>query len=223
MEAKDMKLLMIFGTLFTLLWPGGVLAEQNIKPLYSAKIVFDSSGKAEVTTQSTRKQSNEVDTDSIQLSLMFYAYAMNRAPESKRNDLLNQAQRIVSAVATEDGLVRADILKNNPLVTGVAKENAGKGFEAVFGAIGGKGNTMNVKPIGDSESVLIPSVFYLFQDTITHLSAGGLRLLALALGGTNKWYREKGQASDPQSISQAPAYGLNLAVDIISKLSGVKI
>ncbi|MDX1386916.1 MAG: hypothetical protein R3257_04950, partial [bacterium] len=145
-----MKPLLILWTLLVVLLPQGALAQQNIKPLYTAKILFDASGKAKVTTKTHRQKPDEVATDMIQLSLMYYAYAMNRAPEDKRNDLLNQAQRIVTMVATEGGLVRADILKNNSLIQGVPKDAEGKGFNLTFGAIEGKGNTMDVQPIGDA-------------------------------------------------------------------------
>ncbi len=69
---------------------------------------------------------------------------------------------------------------------------------------------------------LAPTTLYLIQDNIKTLSESGLRLMVLAMGGMNKWYREVGKASDPNSVSKAPSYALNLAVDIVEKLGGKK-
>jgi hypothetical protein len=38
----------------------------------------------------------------------------------------------------------------------------------------------------------------------------------------NKWYREIGQAASPESVSQAPSYGLTVAVEILEKVGGMK-
>jgi hypothetical protein len=159
-------------------------------------------------------------TNKIQSILMFYAYAMNQIEEGQRSNLLNATQGIVSRVATEGGLQRADILKNNTILTLAKGDAKGQGYQLTFSSVSKEGNTLDVKALGENGTLLGPSVIYLFQDAIKTLPDNGLRLMVLALGGMNKWYREVGKASDPNSLSQAPAYGLNLAVDIISKFSG---
>ena len=79
-----------------------------------------------------------------------------------------------------------------------------------------------MKPATLDSKFLAPAVLYIFQDQIKALSESGLRLMVLAMGGMNKWYREIGKASDSNSVAKAPAYALNLAVDILEKLSGKK-
>jgi hypothetical protein len=102
-------------------------------------------------------------------------------------------------------------------------DTKGQGYSLNFSAVPNQGNVLEVKALGENATLLGPSVFYLFQDAVKTLPDNGLRLMVLALGGMNKWYREVGKASDPNSLSQAPVYGLNLAVDIISKFSGQSI
>lgn len=209
--------------LFSVVIPQISWGQADLKPQLSTKIVYDASGKPKIEIDDHGQSTNDTATNKIQTSLMFYSYAMNQVPEAKRSAFLNQAQLIVTAVATEQGIKRANILKGNPQVQNIPSGDDGRGYNLTFGALGKKGNSLKVDPIGSAEGLLEASVFYVFQDTINTVPIPGLRLLALALGGTNKWYRELGKASDPNSVSQAPAYGLNLALDIISKLSGTKL
>lgn len=202
------------------LLPSGFAGES--KTLLDTKIVFDKQGKGKVSYKSQEKGNSET-TNKIQSALIFYAFAMNQSEDSKRTPLLNQVQRSITQIATDQGLMRPDLLKNNNLASGVKPDAAEKGFDLVFGVVPNQGNSLEVKPIGDSKSLMAPAVFYLFQDMVTNLPDGGLRLMAIALGGMNKWYRQVGKASDPASISQAPSYGLNIAVDILAKVSGKKM
>ncbi len=198
-------------------------ADDAFKPQLTTKVLFDASGKPNIDVNAHGQNPNETATNKIQSALMFYAYAVNQETGAKQSSVISQGQLIVTAVATEDGMKRANILTANPLVKNNPAGEANRGFELSFGSLGTKGNSLKVNPIGNAEGLLVPSVFYVFQETINTVPVNGLRLIALALGGTNKWYREVGKASDPNSVSQAPAYGLNLAVDIISKLSGAKL
>lgn len=196
---------------------------QAAKPLLATRMEYAETPQPKVTFNTYGLSEQDNASNKIQSALMFYAYAMNQIEEANRAALLNEAQGIVSKVATEAGLKRPDILKNNPILNLAKGETKGQGYALDFSAVPNQGNTLEVKVLGNNPALLGPSVFYLFQDAVKTLPDNGLRLLVLALGGMNKWYREVGKASDPNSLSQAPAYGLNLAVDILSKFSGQKI
>lgn len=198
----------------------GAAGEKN---LLGTKILFNEQGKAKVSYNIQGQSVPDITSNKIQSAMIFYAFAMNRIPDGERVPLMNQMQKLISRVATEEGIQRPDIILGNPLLAKIGSDAKGKGFELDFGAISGQGNSLDVKPLAGSDNIWGPSVIYLFQDLIKNVPDSGLRLVALSLGGMNKWYREKGKASDPNSVSQAPAYGLNLAVDILSKLSGQKI
>jgi hypothetical protein len=196
---------------------------QAAKPLLGTQVTYSASPPPQVSFDTHGLSAQDIASNKIQSALMFYAYAMNQIEEAHRTPLLNEVQNIVSKVATEAGLKRPDILKNNPILNLAKGDTKGQGYSLNFSAVPNQGNVLDVKALGQNGTLLGPSVFYLFQDAVKTLPDSGLRLMVLALGGMNKWYREVGKASDPNSLSQAPAYGLNLAVDIISKFSGQKI
>ena len=219
-----MRRILSFALLAILLGlPLGSHAEETLKPSLTTKILYNTSGKPKIEVNSHDQTPNDTATNKIQTALTFYSYALNQVPEANQSAVQNQAQLIVTEVATEAGIKRANILSGNPLIQNVPSGEGERGFELVFGTLGTKGNSLKVNPIGKTDGLLVPSIFYLFQETINTVPDNGLRLIALALGGTNKWYREIGKATDPNSVSQAPAYGLNLALDILSKLSGTKL
>lgn len=196
---------------------------QTAKVILDTKIDYGAGTAPKIDFNVQGQSQPETVSNKIQSNLMFYAFAMNQIEDGQRNNLLNQTQSIVTRVATESGLQRPDILKGNPILNLAKGETKGQGYDLVLSNHPGQGNMLDVKAVGTNATLLGPSVFYLFQNSIKTLPDSGLRLMVLALGGMNKWYREMGKASDPNSLSQAPAYGLNLAVDIISKLSGQKI
>ncbi len=191
--------------------------------LLDTQILFDKAGKGKVSYQGHDKDAKQVEGSKIESALVFYAYAMNQVPEGQRNPLMNQVQGIVTKVVTTDGLKRADILSGNPLVENVGSDSGDKGFNLLYARETGKGNILEVKPVEGSGTLWGPAVFYYFQDLVQNLSDNGVRLMVIAIGGMNKWYREVGKASDVASVSQAPVYGLNIALDIFSKISGEKI
>ena len=196
-----------------------VWAQAN-KPLLTTKVSYGPTPPPQVTFDTHGQTAQDTATNKIQSTLMFYAYVMNQIDEAQRSNLLNEAQNIVTRTATEGGLKRPDILKDNKILAMAKGDTKGQGYNLDFSAVPKEGNVLDVKPLGENATLLGPSVFYVFQDAIKTLPDNGLRLMVLALGGMNKWYREVGKASDPNSLSQAPAYGLNLAVDILSKFSG---
>lgn len=196
---------------------------QAAKPLLTTQLTYAELPQPKIAFDTHGLSAQDNASNKIQSTLMFYAYAMNQIEDSHRTTLLNEAQNIVTKVATEQGLKRPDILKGSPILQLTKGETKGQGYNLNFSAVPNQGNMLDVKALGENGTLLGPSVFYLFQDAVKTLPESGLRLMVLALGGMNKWYREVGKASDPNSLSQAPAYGLNLAVDIISKFSGQKI
>jgi hypothetical protein len=199
------------------------VSAQGGKPLLDTQIVFQGGGKGRVSYTSHVAPTQSVDLYKVESALIFYAYAMQQLGDQANKDLLNQMQRSISRVATEQGLQRADLLADNPIVSTAGKDSEAKGFDLKFEEIAGQGHGLNVLPKEGSEKWVAPAVIYYFQDLVNNLPESALRITVLAVGGMNKWYREEGKASDPGSLSKAPAYGLNLAVDIIGKLSGQKI
>jgi len=203
--------------------PSPLAWAENVKPLLETKIVFDGEGKSKVSYDTHGQSDKDTVSNKIQSSLIFYAYAMNQMDSKTQTTLLNEIQKMVGFVATDEGLKRPNFIKHNPYMPKPNPELAGKGFDLTFSALPGKGNNLNVKPMGEDNTLKIPAVLSQFQDLITNLPTEGLRLMVLAMGGMNKWYREIGKASDANSVSKAPSYGLNLAVDILAKVSGKKI
>jgi hypothetical protein len=208
---------------FVLILSGAVSWAQAAKELLGTQVSYGPSPQPQITFNTHGLSEQDNASNKIQSALMFYAYAMNQIEDTHRSALLNEAQTIISKVATEGGLKRPDILKGNTVLNLAKGETKGQGYTLNFSAVPNQGNVMEVKALGENGTLLGPSVFFIFQEAVKTLPDNGLRLMVLALGGMNKWYREVGKASDPNSLSQAPAYGLNLAVDIISKFSGQNI
>jgi hypothetical protein len=196
---------------------------QSSKSLVQTTISFAKDGSAKVTHQSLKASPDEVSTVKIETAMLFYAYTMNKLDSVGQKALMNQVQSVVTKVATDNGLVRANFLANNPVLQTYKRNPVEQNLQITLSEIKGLGHQIVVTPGSPPAASLSPAVLYLFQDLTNFLPEGGLRLMVLAMGGINKWYREIGQASNPDSIIQAPAYALNLAVDILSKLSGKKI
>ncbi|MFO1462814.1 MAG: hypothetical protein U1F66_03490 [bacterium] len=210
-----------FAMMAALFLPAMALA-QTAKPLLVAKVAYGPDGVGKVSYDTKGITGQDVDSNKIQSTLVFYALAMNRLDLDSGKALINQVQAAVSKVATEQGMVRADIVKGNPLLKPLLDAPAEQSIELTFSEQPGKGVALEVKPEGFDAKFLAPTTLYLIQDNIKTLSESGLRLMVLAMGGMNKWYREVGKASDPDSVSKAPSYALNLAVDIVEKLGGKK-
>ncbi|HCU24714.1 MAG TPA: hypothetical protein DF383_06835 [Deltaproteobacteria bacterium] len=191
------------------------------KTLLDAKIVFSKDGAAQVSYGVRSGSAQDIETNKIETSLVFYALAMNKLG-AEGSALMNQVQSIVTRVATEQGMVRADIVKENPLLKPLQAAPVEQTVNLIFASAGGSGHSLEVKPETLDAKFWAPATIYLLQDQVKNLNESGLRLLVLAIGGMNKWYREIGKAADPQSVSQAPSYALNLAVDILQKLGGRK-
>jgi len=208
------------GFLLSLFGAAQPLQAQITKPILDTKIVFAKDGSATVSYNTFGAPTQDAETSKIESALVFYAYTMNKLDETKRKELMGEVQAAVSKLATDKGLVRADIVKNVPLIRPLAQEPSKEGISIKFGEMAGKEHSMDIQPPDGGGLPMDAAVLYYFQDLTKGLSSSGLRLMTLSMGGINKWYREKGQASDPNSVSQAPAYALNLAVDIIEKLSG---
>ncbi|MCP5468706.1 MAG: hypothetical protein H7A32_05510 [Deltaproteobacteria bacterium] len=192
--------------------------------LLETTISFNEKGKAQVSYDS-KSSSQDVLTNKINSALVLYAYVMHHTKENQRVPLLNQVQRSVQKIATGSGLKRADLITGNSLANLTGKEIANKGLKIALSKELGKGNSIEVIPLEGSEEILLPSVFYMFQDLTDNLSENGLRFMVLAMGAMNKCYREvpgcKGE--NAESMVKAPSYGLNLAVQIISKVTGAEI
>lgn len=214
------KLLRICAVLIMLALPtlGHAQAE---KVLLVTKIAFGPDGSAKVTYDTKGNATQEVESSKIQSALIFYALAMNKLDSESGKALINQVQAAVSKIATEQGMARADLLKGNPLLGPLQASPTEQNLDLIFSQVG-KSNSFELKPDGFDSKFLAPGVIYLFQDQVKGLSESGLRLLVLSMGGMNKWYREIGKASDADSVAKAPAYALNLAVDIVEKLSSKK-
>jgi hypothetical protein len=213
------KLLMILPFLAL---PQGLKA-QAAKPLLDSKIVFAPDGTAKVSYNDYGSKAEALESSKIESTLILYALAMNKVDAATSTALMNQVQGAVSKIATEQGLVRADIVKNNPMLKPVQGAPAEQSVTLAFAELGAKGgHSLEVKPDNIDVKYLAPAALYLIQDQVKNLSESGVRLLVLSMGGMNKWYREIGKASDPESVGKAPSYALNLAVDILQKLSGGK-
>lgn len=211
-----LKLLMILPFLAL---PQGLKA-QAAKPLLDTTIAFAPDGTAKVSYNDFGTKAEALESSKIEATLIFYALAMNRVDLETGKALMNQVQGAVSKIATEQGLVRADITKANPLLKPVQGAAAAQSVALAFAELPGKGgHSLEVKPENVDAKYYAPATLYLIQDQVKNLSESGLRLLVLSMGGMNKWYREIGKASDPESVGKAPSYALNLAVDILQKLS----
>ncbi len=195
---------------------------QAAKTLLTAKVVFGPDGVGKVTYDTKGQVGKDLDGNKIQSTLVFYALAMNHLDADSGKALINQVQTAVTKVATEQGMIRADIVKSNPLLKPLLDAPAEQTLQIDYTELPGKGLGMEVKPENFDTKFLAPTTLYLIQDNIKTLSESGLRLMVLAMGGMNKWYREVGKASDPDSVSKAPSYALNLAVDIVEKLGSAK-
>lgn len=214
---------MKFGFLMVFLSPFFFLSSGNAqaaKPLLDTTLTFAADGTATVKYMSYQKSGKDVEPDKIESALVFYALAMNKLDEASRKTLLGQIQGAVGRIATEKGLQRADVAKGASFVKPFAQAPDPAALKIVFAELPGQGHTLELQPENIGPLPLNSAVVYYFQDLTQNLSENGLRLMVLAMGGMNKWYREVGQASSPESVSQAPAYGLNLAVEILEKLSG---
>ena len=199
------------------------LRAQAAKPLLDSKIVFAPDGQAKVSYNDYGSKAEALESSKIESALIFYAVAMNRLDLETGKSLMNQIQGAVSKIATEQGMVRADIVKANPILKPVQGAAAEQTVTLAFAELAGKGgHSLEVKPENLEVKYLAPATLYLIQDQVKNLSESGLRLLVLSMGGMNKWYREIGKASDPDSVGKAPSYALNLAVDILQKLSAGK-
>ncbi len=196
---------------------------QATKPLASSHIAFSKDGKVKVSYLPLGASPQDLDTYKIETAMLFYAFAMNKLDSAAQKSLMTQVQKGVSSIATDQGLKRGDLIKNNPVIQAYVKNPVEQNLEIKFSEISGKGNQIEILPQAFPVSALAPAVLYFFQDLTNTLPEGGLRLMVLAMGGMNKWYREIGKASDPNSLIQAPVYALNLAVDIVSKISGKKM
>jgi len=215
------RLLPILGLLIL---PGFAQAQTApaAKTLLATKIAFGPDGNAKVSYDAKGQAGKDVDGNKIESTLVFYAFAMSRLDSDSGKVLLNQVQASISKVATEQGMVRADILKGNPVMKPLQDAPAAQTIDLIFSEAGGKAHSLEMKPETIDIKFLAPATMALIQDQVKGLSESGLRLMVLAMGGMNKWYREVGKASDPDSLVKAPAYGLNLALDILEKLSGKK-
>lgn len=195
---------------------------QEVQKQLETKISFESNGSAKITYNKHDKSIDETTTNQLQSALLFYGYGMNALDQEKRMTFLNGTQKIVFQVASEEGLKRADILKGNALAK--IDENAlkAKGFDLTFGAIANQGNTLEVKELGEKDpNVFIPATFWLFQDMIKNMPENGLRFFILALGATNKWYRDnKDKIGEPSSIAAASSHGLKTAAEIMEAVAG---
>lgn len=219
LRSTCLKLLMILPCLAL---PQGLLA-QAAKPLLDSKILFTPDGQAKVSYNDYGSKGDALESSKIESTLIFYALAMNKADLATSKTLMSQVQGAVGKIATEQGMVRADILKGNPMLKAVQGASAEQSLSLAFAELANKGgHSLEVKPDAIDPKYWAPAALYLIQDQIKNLSESGLRLFVLAMGGMNKWYREIGKASDPESVGKAPSYALNLAVDILQKLSGKK-
>jgi hypothetical protein len=190
---------------------------QSAKPVLDTRIVYTSGGVAKVGHVSKSKP-EDTETNKIMASMIFYAYVMNKLDADARKVLINQVQVAVSQVATETGLQRPNILKDNILLKPLASATP-KEVVITLSELSGQGFSLEVKPEALENTYLTAGVLNLYQDLIQQLPESGLRLLVLAMGAMNKFYRDGADPSDPANISKAPAYALNLAVDIITKVS----
>jgi len=218
---KRFRMFRLFPLIGVMLMPS-LSFGQAAKTLLTAKIVYGPDGVGKVAYDPKGLVGKDVDGNKIQSTLVFYALAMNRLDLDSGKALINQVQAAVNKVATEQGMIRADIVKGNPLLKPLLDAPAEQSLEINYTELPGKGLGMEVKPESFDAKFLAPTTLYLIQDNIKTLSESGLRLMVLAMGGMNKWYREVGKASDPDSVSKAPSYALNLAVDIVEKLGGKK-
>ncbi|HEX5033211.1 MAG TPA: hypothetical protein VFW62_01910, partial [bacterium] len=214
--------LKLFVFLSTLALPQALQA-QAAKPLLDSKIVFAPDGQAKVSYNDYGSKAEALESSKIESTLIFYALTMNKVDLDTGKALMGQVQGAVSKIATEQGMVRADIVKANPMLKPVQGAPAEQSVTLAFAELAGKGgHSLELKPDNLDVKYLAPATLYLIQDQVKNLSESGLRLLVLSMGGMNKWYREIGKASDPESVGKAPSYALNLAVDILQKLSGGK-
>ncbi|MBI2335171.1 MAG: hypothetical protein HYU97_00190 [Deltaproteobacteria bacterium] len=168
---------------------------------------------------------NTVDNESykIQLTLMWYANVLHRLGTSESaNKLRDEVQKGVQTIASEKGLLRANLLEKSIFIKNVQSKGL-KTWTGVLWTLEGKGTVLDF-PIGpeDIEMYGPASAIAVIHENTRSLSENGLRLLVLALGGMNKWYREQGSSTDQQSIVKATAYGLSMASDIVQKLAGTQ-
>lgn len=218
-----MSLRRALGALFPailLICPSLAQAQGASKVVLETKIAFTSGGLAKVT-QVSKASPEDAETNKIMTSMVFYAFVMNKLDVEARKGLINQVQVAVSQVATETGLQRPNILKDNILLKPLAAATPQE-INLTLSEVTGQGFSLEVKPESIDNSYLTAGVLNLYQDLIQGLPENGLRLMVLAMGGMNKFYRDGADPADPANISKAPAYALNLAVDIIQKVSGQK-
>lgn len=216
-------LVMFFMTMSFVTSPVALRAETQEKILLETQIRFSPQGVPQVTFKNHQQSAEDDLSNKIQAALIFYAYIMNQMDSTQSTALLNEVQKVVGWVATDEGLKKPNFVKNHPKLPKPDAALAGQGFDLIFSSVPGRGNRLEVKPLGESMPLAIPAVLGVFQELVNTLPENGLRLMVLAMGGMNKWYRELGKASDPDSVAKAPAYGLNLAVDILAKVSGKNI
>jgi hypothetical protein len=215
-----LKRLTVGWFLFVSLFMTPLLSQADTsKPVLNINVVFANEGSAKLSYDIHGATQQDGDSSKIEAAMVLYAVVMNKLDTNARKALINQVQTAVSKVATEQGLVRADIIKDNPLLKPLAQGAAGKQFSVVFSEVAGQGHTLEVNPSEIEATYLTGGLIYLFQDLIQKLPDSGVRFMVLAMGGMNKYYRDGADPSDPASLSKAPSYALNLAADIIQKVS----
>ncbi len=192
---------------------------QTAKPLLDTKIVFSKDGSAQVTYQTFGTSAQDTVGNKIESALVFYAYVMNKLDDATRKALMGEVQASVTKIATEQGMVRADLIRGVPFIKPLSQDPPADGLKISFADLAGKGHSLEVTPVDGGGLPMASAVLYYFQDLVKNLPENGVRLLVLSMGGMNKWYRELGQATDPASVTKAPSYGLNVAVEILQKLS----
>jgi len=192
------------------------------KPLLDTSLTFSQDGTAKVSQLSYQGTEKDAESNKIESALIFYAIVMNKSDEATRKSLMGSVQTAVGKIATDKGLQRANIVQGSPFIKPLGAAPNPATLIVAFGEEPGQGHTLELKPADTGNVPMAASVIYVFQDLTKNLSESGLRLLVLAMGGMNKYYRDVSPASAPESVSKAPAYGLNLAADIITNLSGGK-
>ena len=195
---------------------------QAAKPLLDTSLTFAQDGTAKVSQLSYEGTDKDAESNKIESALVFYAIVMNKSDEATRKNLMGAVQAAVGKIATDKGLQRANIIQGSSLIKPLAAAPAPATLIVSFGEEAGQGHSLELKPSDTGNLPMASAVIYIFQDLTKNLSESGLRLLVLAMGGMNKYYREVSPASAPESVSKAPAYGLTLATDIIQNLSGTK-
>ncbi|MCB1215465.1 MAG: hypothetical protein KDK66_08320 [Deltaproteobacteria bacterium] len=215
-----------FVFLFLFCWiPMSLLAESKETVLLTTSIDLKQDLAKAIHHEKKDLSEDDFWSYRVQALLMFYAYSMHHLKkEDMRINLLNEVQKYVGGVATDEGLQRPKLLNKSFFAKKIPKQKFEKPFVLNFLEEKGLGYSLQVEPEESQIDWLPLAVLSLFQETVDQAPPEVLRLLALSTGAINKWYRDPNhQASDPKSLIEAPAYALNLAIDILSKLTGKKL